>query len=105
MPDELDSSSPALVQPTSLMEEKGNVEGWQPIETCPGDDVELWFWIRPKTAEESWVDTSGCPILAIDAKPRLHMGKRGCWPSLMTATHWMYPRWPLPPSPSEGDKP
>ncbi len=60
---------------------------WQPIETAP-KGAELWFWVRPLTAEETYTDTSGRPILST-GKPHLHRGTRGSWGSLFTATHWM----------------
>jgi hypothetical protein len=71
---------------------------WQPIATAP-KDAELFFWVRPWTAEEGWVDTSGNPIVS-HAPPRLHRGRLKSWSSLETATHWM----PLPPAPASVPK-
>lgn len=64
-------------------------EGWRPIESAPRD-VELLFWIRPKTGEETYHDTSGNPILD-RGKPHAKLCKFKCWPSLWTATHWRFP--------------
>ena len=50
---------------------------WQPIETVP-KGAELWFWVVPKSPEESYTDTSGNPIVS-SGKPRLHRGKYGTW--------------------------
>jgi hypothetical protein len=74
-------------------------EDWQPIETAP-KGAELWFWVRPLTAEETYTDTSGKPILST-GKPHLHRGTRGSWGSLFTATHWQPIREPGPPTPED----
>lgn len=71
---------------------------WRPIVELDvtRHDEEMDFWVRPKTAEESYCDTSGNPIFSTHA-PRRHRGKYGTWSSLEKATHWM----PLPPPPME----
>lgn len=66
---------------------------WQPIETAPKEE-EVFFWVVPKTAGESYCNTSGAPIFSTHP-PRLHRGKFKTWSSLEKATHWM----PMPPSP------
>ena len=59
---------------------------WQPITTAPRD-TDVIFWLRPKTAVETWHDTSGNPILA-GGEPYSKICSYGCWGSLWTATHW-----------------
>ena len=59
---------------------------WQPIATAP-KGADLLFWIVPKTAEETYVDSSGRPIVGGFA-PYLHFGPFGSWSSLSKATHW-----------------
>lgn len=71
---------------------------WQPIATAPRDK-NAWFWIRPKTAEETYVDTSNRPIVS-PGEARAEYTKYGRWSSLWTATHWM-PNDP-PPAPKDG---
>jgi hypothetical protein len=66
---------------------------WQPIETAPRN-AEVFFWIVPKTPEESYTDSSGKPIVG-DFQPFLHRGKFKTWGGLSKATHWM----PLPTPP------
>ena len=66
---------------------------WQPIETAPRGPACL-FWVVPKSAEETWTDTSGWPITA-RGEPYIVMGPYGDWDSLWKATHWM----PLPQAP------
>jgi hypothetical protein len=68
--------------------------GWHPIATAPKRET-VFFWVVPKTPEESYVDTSGNPIVS-SGPPRLHMGQHGTWGSLSKATHWM----PLPAPPA-----
>jgi hypothetical protein len=70
--------------------------GWQPIETCPRDQ-EVFFWLVPKTAEESYADTSGWPIVSHHA-PYWRRGRWQSWGALSKPTHWM----PLP-DPPAGD--
>jgi hypothetical protein len=69
--------------------------GWQPIATAP-IDREVWFWVVPKTADETYIDTSGEPILSW-ATPHLFRGRRGTWGSLLKATHWQDIHDPDPP--------
>lgn len=71
---------------------------WQPIETAPRDK-HAWFWIRPKTAEETYVDTSNRPIVS-PGEAHAEYTRYGRWSSLWTATHWM-PNDP-PPAPKDG---
>jgi hypothetical protein len=54
------------------------------------------FRVVPKTAEETYVDTSGNPIVGRGA-PRMVIGRYGCcWSSLEKATHWLsIPALPL----------
>lgn len=89
-----------LQQELKLAEEGLANYQWQPIDTAP-ERVEALFWIRPGTREDGdwFCDTSGNAILAHDA-PRIFMGWRGGWSSLMKATHWM----PLPPPPQPGEQ-
>ena len=69
--------------------------GWQPIETCNCSiHDELFFWIVPKTADETYRDTSGNPIVATFSG-YIHRGKLRTWGGLSKATHWM----PLPSPP------
>jgi len=67
---------------------------WQPIKTAPRE-TEVFFWVRPKTADETYVDTSGKPIVS-HAPARLHRGRWKSWSALEIATHWM----PLPSAPA-----
>ena len=72
-------------------------EGWQPIETWKSGIQgiqDAFFWVVPKTPEESYTDTSGKPIFSTHA-PYLYRGGYRCWGSLSEATHWM----PLPAPP------
>jgi hypothetical protein len=71
---------------------------WQPIETLHVGkrDTELFFWCVPKTAEETYRNSSGEPIVST-AAPYLHRGRYKSWGSLSKATHWL----PLPPAPTE----
>jgi len=71
--------------------------GWQPIATCPRDRL-VWFWLIPKTAEETYHDTSGKPILA-DFEAYACRIKYGQWSSLCKARCWHEDTEPLPPSP------
>ena len=59
---------------------------WQPIETAPRSTIAL-FWIVPKAAHESYVDTSGKPIVG-DFEPYMSKCAYGWWSSLSKATHW-----------------
>jgi hypothetical protein len=70
-----------------------DTQGWQPIETAPRED-EVFFWIVPKIADETYVNTSGQAIIS-NAAPYLHRGKWKSWGSLSKPTHWM----PLPAPP------
>ena len=69
------------------------VTEWHPIETAPRGPACL-FWVVPKSAEETWTDTSGWPVTA-RGEPYIVMGPYGDWGSLWKATHWM----PLPRAP------
>ena len=69
------------------------VTEWHPIETAPRGPACL-FWVVPKSAEETWTDTSGWPVTA-RGEPYIVMGPYGDWDSLWKATHWM----PLPRAP------
>ena len=71
-------------------------DGWLPIATAPKHE-ECWFWIRPLTAEESFHDSSGNPIVAM-VGPRKTFTVYGRWSSLMTAVLWQ-PGPSDPPSP------
>lgn len=62
-------------------------QDWQPIETCPKDHRVRQFWIVPKTADESYTDTSGNPITGTFAPYLLRCGYKG-WSALSKATHW-----------------
>ena len=66
------------------------MSNWQPIDTAPRRG-EAFFWIVPKTADETYYDTSGKPILA-NVQPFWKLCQFGWWSALMKATHWM----PLP---------
>jgi len=66
---------------------------WQPIETAPREEI-VHFWIVPKTADETYRDTSGDPIVC-NHVPYLHKGRYASWGALSKATHWM----PLPQAP------
>ena len=70
---------------------------WQPIETAPKDGDAL-FWVVPKTADETYLDSNNKPIVT-NHEPYLHMGRRGSWSSLSKATHWR----PLPAPPVGAD--
>jgi hypothetical protein len=61
---------------------------WQPIASAPQNERVL-FWVRAKTADESYVNSSGEPIVCKVTQPHYHIGKYGTWSSLSTATHWV----------------
>jgi len=67
---------------------------WEPIETAPRD-VDALFWVVPKTADETYLDSSDNQIFS-GGIPYLHRGKYGNWSSLSKATHWM--KLPEPPT-------
>jgi len=69
------------------------VEKWQPIATAP-EHEEVWFWIVPKTKEETYHNTSGDPILAY-GEGYARVCKYMQWGALWKATHWQ-PK-PTPP--------
>ncbi len=73
--------------------ERGNE--WLPIETAPRDRAVV-FWIRPKTAEETYYNTSGEPILTT-IPPHAEVCKYRYWRSLCTADYWREPYPPYPP--------
>ena len=68
---------------------------WIPVEErMPDKEARLFYWIVPLTAEETYHDTSGNPILS-DFKPHRHEGKWRTWTGLGKAIYWM----PLPAAP------
>lgn len=70
---------------------------WQPIETAPRDE-QVFFWVVTRTAEESYCDSSGKPIVS-KHEPYLHQGKLKSWGATSKATHWMpIPKDPLHPA-------
>jgi hypothetical protein len=69
-------------------------DGWLPISTVPNGHEEFEFWVEPKLPGESFVDTSGTPIVSTGLGFR-HIGKYRTWGSLSKATHWR--RCPSPP--------
>lgn len=71
---------------------------WQPMDTFRAHmrETEWFFWCVPKTADETYCDTSGKPIVS-RAAPYLHRGKYKSWGSLSKATHFM----PLPSPPGQ----
>jgi hypothetical protein len=69
-------------------------DGWLPISTVPNGHEEFEFWVEPKVPGESYVDTSGTPIVSTGLGFR-HIGKYRTWGSLSKATHWR--RCPSPP--------
>lgn len=71
-------------------------DGWQPISRVPNGDEVRMFWVRPKRPEESYVNSSGQPVVS-GGEPHIHIGKYLSWSSLSTATHWR----PMPGPPSE----
>lgn len=71
---------------------------WRECNCATPPAGEVFFWIVPKTADETYLDTSGRPIVSTHA-PYLHRGQWGSWGALSKATHWM----PLPePPPAAG---
>lgn len=60
--------------------------GWQPIETAP-KEREVFFWLVPKTEDESYTDTSGRAIVA-NCKPYWKFARYGGWSSTMKAVLW-----------------
>jgi hypothetical protein len=68
---------------------------WREIESAP-KDVECWFWVVPKTAEETYRNTLGEPILS-SATPHALVRRYGAWSSLCKATHWQPYVVPAPP--------
>ncbi|HUD11455.1 MAG TPA: hypothetical protein VMS08_03520, partial [Candidatus Saccharimonadia bacterium] len=80
-----------LIQGCGMTEYK-----WQPVVDGSPPAGEGLFWVVPKTADETFTDTSGRPILST-IKPHIHVGTFGTWSSLLKATHW----WPYPTSPHE----
>jgi hypothetical protein len=73
-------------------------DGWLPISTVPNGHEEFEFWVEPKLPGESFVDTSGTPIVSTGLGFR-HIGKYRTWGSLSKATHWR--RCPSPPKTGE----
>lgn len=66
---------------------------WLPIETAPKGETAL-FLVRAKTPEESYVNSSGQPVVS-HVKPHIHIGWYESWSSLCTATGWMpFPEMP-----------
>lgn len=80
----------------SLRHGAGPGSPWQPMETAP-KGINAHWWVVPKTADETYTDTSGKPILA-GGPPRMSFGKHGEWSSLEKAILWH----PAPPLPSGG---
>lgn len=80
--------------------------GWISVgDRLPPDNVKVLFWIRPKTADETYHNTSGQPILST-GKPHAELCRYKCWGSLWTATHWRHPdppiQGPAAPQPPKG---
>src|SRR3954464_4715084 len=71
-------------------------DGWRPITSVPNGYDEFIFWLEPKSADESYVDTNGNPIVARGPAMRF-IGKYRAWSSLQKATHWQ----PLPDAPEQ----
>lgn len=71
-------------------------DGWRSIESAPRGE-EVWFWLRPKNADETYYNTSGQPILST-AQPCARVCKYGQWGALWTATHWQPHFVPEPPA-------
>ena len=72
---------------------------WQPMESLPSREMEVFFWVVPKLPEEVYTDTSGNPIFSTHA-PYLHRGKHGTWSSLSKGICWMH--LPAPPAAPRG---
>ena len=69
---------------------------WQPIATAPRDTF-VWFYVVPKTADETYCNTSGEPILSL-SPPEVRRGIfNKSWNSLCKATHWHPDTTPSPP--------
>lgn len=75
---------------------------WLPIaEYDRAVSPEALFWLVPKSADESYTDTSGKPIVASFKSYMVH-GRYGCWSALTKATHFYpLPAAPAPASPEE----
>jgi hypothetical protein len=84
---------PSWVEPVPSPVETRD-DGWLPISTVPNGHEEFEFWVEPKLPGESYVDTSGTPIVSTNLGFR-HIGKYRTWGSLSKATHWR--RCPSPP--------
>lgn len=71
---------------------------WQPIETFPITlkNDKAWFWIVPKSPDETYVDGSGRPIMT-SFEPYAFHGQYGGWSALIKATHWQPFYTPPPP--------
>lgn len=89
---DLTPSAPAALPPARGGAPEGL--GWREIASAPKDE-EVWFWVVPKTAEETYSDTSGKPILARGGGHR-HFGRYKTWSSLYKGVMW-YPAPPAPP--------
>lgn len=74
---------------------------WQPIETCPLDR-EVWFWIRPKRADETYLDSAGRPILAT-FEPFAQRTRYGWWSALSKSEFWHEDTMPNPPTMASGE--
>ncbi len=79
-----DEASAALSGEPRLAHEPS---GWRHIETAPRRQKCL-FWVVPKTADETYVDSSGKPIVGA-FEPYLLLEEYGAWSGLAKATHWM----------------
>lgn len=62
----------------------------------PDPDKECWYWIVPKTEEETYHDSSGKPIIS-KMEPCAVVTKWQWWSSLTKATHWQPYIVPEPP--------
>ena len=71
---------------------------WHPIDARTPREDRVFFWVVPKTADESYTNTSGEPITS-NHKGYRHEGKWGTWGALSKPTHWM----PLPAPPRDAD--
>lgn len=92
MADRCDRGGPETYELVTLLRDAAQAlashgERWQPIETCPRDNRVRQFWIVPKTADESYTDTSGKPIVATFAPYLQRCGYRE-WSASSKAIYW-----------------
>ena len=71
---------------------------WRPIADFQRNSGRVRFWVVPLTAEETYTDLSGNPIVS-RGDPHHHDGTSGSWGALWKATHWMPIPIVQPPSP------